>query len=78
MLKHEDDLGIIPDWATDHLGRYVTVTLNYGDPDLRTQNETVTGVLLDADIYGEIEIDTADGIRYCWPALEIVPASPFE
>lgn len=52
----------------DHplIGRRVVVIMDHDDPAAKA-----TGVLVGLNGYGESAIDTADGRRYCWPAVEI-------
>jgi hypothetical protein len=53
-----------------HIGRPVVVTLNeHSDPPV-----TVTGVLVGLEDDGEFVIDTANGRRYCWPAVDMADA----
>ncbi len=52
------------------VGRPVTVTLDEReDPPV-----TVTGVLVDIEPDGSFVIDTTEGRRYCWPAVDMADA----
>ncbi len=53
------------------VGRPVTVTLD----ERETPPVTVTGVLVDIEPDGSFVIDTAEGRRYCWPAVEMADVS---
>jgi hypothetical protein len=37
------------------------------------EQETVIGKLLTLEIEGDFSIETEDGVRYCWPALYLIP-----
>jgi hypothetical protein len=54
------------------VGRRVVVTLNErDDPPV-----TVTGVLVDIEDDGGFTLDTPDGRRYGWPALDVTEVTP--